>query len=171
MHTSYLHIFRYLARKLLEIRKYSCVVFIQFNEKSDCAIRIQSLCGAAYNDIIAQTNAESNHFSLVQAAARRHPIAAARGARRAAAERAAPLSLCESGAPCGARCRAAARGAKPRTFARSAKARPAGRTAKPSACAYGEQFPCVQKSQAAANAVDIVPPSSMPQPSARLPTE
>ena len=43
----------HFARKLLEIREYSCVVFVQTrgqllpDEKSDCAIHIQSLCGAA----------------------------------------------------------------------------------------------------------------------------
>ena len=47
LHTFCLHLFRHFARKLLEIHEYSCVVFVQTDEKSDCAIRIQSLCGAA----------------------------------------------------------------------------------------------------------------------------
>ena len=37
-HTSCLQIFRHLARKLLEIRKYSCVAFVQADKKSDGAI-------------------------------------------------------------------------------------------------------------------------------------
>ncbi len=37
-HTSCLQIFRHLARKLLEIRKYSCVAFVQADKKSDSAI-------------------------------------------------------------------------------------------------------------------------------------
>ena len=43
-----LQIFRYLAQKLLEIRKYSCVVSIQSNEKSDYASYAQSLCNVAH---------------------------------------------------------------------------------------------------------------------------
>ncbi len=46
-----LHIFRYLAQKLLEIRRYSCVTFVQANEKSDCAITRQSLCGIALEPV------------------------------------------------------------------------------------------------------------------------
>ncbi len=42
-----LHIFRQLAQILLEIRQYSCVGFIQADEKSDGAIHTQSLCGVA----------------------------------------------------------------------------------------------------------------------------
>ena len=42
-----LHIFRHLAQILLEIRRYSCVGFIQADEKSDGAIHTQSLCGVA----------------------------------------------------------------------------------------------------------------------------
>ncbi len=42
-----LHIFRHLAQILLEIRRYSCVGFIQADEKSDGAICTQSLCGVA----------------------------------------------------------------------------------------------------------------------------
>ena len=37
-HTSCLQIFRHLARKLLEIRKYSCVAFVQADKKSGGAI-------------------------------------------------------------------------------------------------------------------------------------
>ena len=44
-----LHIFRQLAQILLEIRQYSCVGFIQADEKSDGAIHTQSLCGVALN--------------------------------------------------------------------------------------------------------------------------
>ena len=51
LHTSCLHLFRHIARKLLEIREYSCVAFVQSDEKSDCAIRIQSLCGAAIKNL------------------------------------------------------------------------------------------------------------------------
>ncbi len=51
-----LHIFRHLAQILLEIRRYSCVKFIQADEKSDGAIHTQSLCGVAltavYSNII-----------------------------------------------------------------------------------------------------------------------
>jgi len=46
---SRLHIFRYIAQKLLEIREYSCVAFVQSNEKSDCASARQSLCGIAFD--------------------------------------------------------------------------------------------------------------------------
>ncbi len=42
-----LHIFRHLAQILLEIRRYSCVGFIQADEKSDGAIHTQPLCGVA----------------------------------------------------------------------------------------------------------------------------
>ncbi len=42
-----LHIFRHLAQILLEIRRYSCVGFIQADEKSDGAIHTQSLCSVA----------------------------------------------------------------------------------------------------------------------------
>ena len=47
LHAICLQIFRYLAQKLLEIRKYSCVVSIQANEKSGYASCVQSLCGIA----------------------------------------------------------------------------------------------------------------------------
>ena len=47
LHVICLHIFRHLARKLLDIRQYACVVFIQSAEKSDCASDAQSLCGVA----------------------------------------------------------------------------------------------------------------------------
>ena len=36
---------RHLAQKLLDIRQYACVVFIQSDEKIDCASPAQSLCG------------------------------------------------------------------------------------------------------------------------------
>jgi len=42
-----LNIFGHLTQILLEIRKYSCVEFMQADEKSDCAIHMQSLCGVA----------------------------------------------------------------------------------------------------------------------------
>jgi len=42
-----LHIFGHLTQILLEIRRYSCVEFMQAVEKSDCAIHTQSLCGVA----------------------------------------------------------------------------------------------------------------------------
>ena len=44
-----LHIFRHLAQILLEIRRYSCVGFVQANEKPDSAIHTQSWCGIALN--------------------------------------------------------------------------------------------------------------------------
>ncbi len=47
MRATCLHIFRHLAQILLEIRRYSCVGFIQADEKSDGAIHTQSLCGVA----------------------------------------------------------------------------------------------------------------------------
>ena len=42
-----LHIFRHITQKLLEIRQYSCVDFMQSDEKIDCASPAQSLCGVA----------------------------------------------------------------------------------------------------------------------------
>ena len=42
-----LHLFRHLAQILLEIRQYSCVGFVQSDEKSAGAIGQQSLCGIA----------------------------------------------------------------------------------------------------------------------------
>ena len=53
-----LQIFRYLAQKLLEIRKYSCVVSIQANEKSGNASCVQSLCGIALRMICRKKLAE-----------------------------------------------------------------------------------------------------------------
>ena len=47
LYASCLHIFRHLAQILLEIRQYYCVEFAQSAEKSDGAIRAQSLCGIA----------------------------------------------------------------------------------------------------------------------------
>ncbi len=42
-----LHIFCHLTQVLLEIRQYSCVEFMQADEKFYCAIHTQSLCGVA----------------------------------------------------------------------------------------------------------------------------
>ena len=47
LHVICLHIFRHIAQKLLAIRQYACVVFMQSDEKSDCASAAQSLCGIA----------------------------------------------------------------------------------------------------------------------------
>ncbi len=48
-----LHIFGHLAQILLEIRQYSCVEFMQADEKSDCEIHMQSLWGVDLIDLIA----------------------------------------------------------------------------------------------------------------------
>ena len=42
-----LHLFRHIAQKFLDIRQYACEISIQSDEKSDGAIRTQSLCGIA----------------------------------------------------------------------------------------------------------------------------
>jgi hypothetical protein len=42
-----LHIFRHLAQKFLDIRKYACEISIQSDEKSVGASSAQSLCGVA----------------------------------------------------------------------------------------------------------------------------
>jgi len=44
LHAACLHIFRHLAQIILEILRYSCVGFIQADEKSGGAIHTQSLC-------------------------------------------------------------------------------------------------------------------------------
>ena len=43
----YLHIFRHLAHKFLDIRQYACEIYAQSAEKSDCVSALQSLCGVA----------------------------------------------------------------------------------------------------------------------------
>ena len=45
LHEIYLHIFRHLAQKLLDIRQYARGIFIQSDEKSVCVSFAQSLCG------------------------------------------------------------------------------------------------------------------------------
>ena len=45
--TPYLHLFRHIAQKFLDIRQYACKISVQSDEKSDCVIRTQSLCGIA----------------------------------------------------------------------------------------------------------------------------
>ena len=63
-----LHIFRQLAQILLEIRQYSCVGFIQADEKSDGAIHTQSLCGVALKTPLAEftgNGAETISFSML----------------------------------------------------------------------------------------------------------
>ena len=47
LRTPCLHLFRHLAQKFLDIRQYACGISIQSDEKSDVAIRTQSLCGIA----------------------------------------------------------------------------------------------------------------------------
>ena len=47
-----MHIFRHIAPKLLEIRQYSCVVLMQSDEKSDCAICAPDLISASLIIII-----------------------------------------------------------------------------------------------------------------------
>lgn len=43
LHVTCLRFFRHLAQKLLVIRQYACVVFIQSDGKIDCASAAQSL--------------------------------------------------------------------------------------------------------------------------------
>ena len=50
-HTSCLQIFRHLARKLLEIRKYSCVAFVQADKKSDGAICAPDLISTSLKNV------------------------------------------------------------------------------------------------------------------------
>ena len=45
LHTSYLHLFRHIAQIVLARRQPCVVLIVQSDEKSDCAIRAQSLCG------------------------------------------------------------------------------------------------------------------------------
>ena len=51
-HTSCLQIFRHLARKLLEIRKYSCVAFVQADKKSDGAICAPDLISTSLKSLM-----------------------------------------------------------------------------------------------------------------------
>ncbi len=53
-----LHIFRQLTQILLKIRQYYCVEFMHADEKSDCAIHTQSLCGIA----LRRTRDKSGRF-------------------------------------------------------------------------------------------------------------
>jgi len=48
-----LHIFRHPAQKLLDIRQYACVVFIQSDEKSDCASCTPDLISASIKKLPA----------------------------------------------------------------------------------------------------------------------
>ncbi len=47
LHVICLHIFRHLTQKSLDRRQPACVIFMQSDEKSDCASDAQSLCGVA----------------------------------------------------------------------------------------------------------------------------
>ena len=47
LYASCLHIFRHLAQIFLDGRQPACVKFVQSDEKSDCEICAQSLCGVA----------------------------------------------------------------------------------------------------------------------------
>ncbi len=47
LYASCLHIFRHIAQFVLARRQPCCVLIVQSDEKSDCAIRAQSLCGIA----------------------------------------------------------------------------------------------------------------------------
>lgn len=46
-----LRFLRHLSPKLFELQQYSCVVFIQSDEKIDCESARQSLCGVALSFI------------------------------------------------------------------------------------------------------------------------
>ena len=41
-------LFRHIAHKFLDLRQQACKIYVQSDEKSDCAIRTRSLCGIAY---------------------------------------------------------------------------------------------------------------------------
>ena len=47
LHTSCLHLLRHIAQFVLARRQPCVVLIVQSDEKSDCAIRVQSLCGIA----------------------------------------------------------------------------------------------------------------------------
>ena len=49
LHVSCLHIFRHIAQFVLARRQPCVVLIVQSDEKSDCAIHAQSLCGIALN--------------------------------------------------------------------------------------------------------------------------
>ena len=51
LHTSCLHLFRHIAQFVLARRQPCVVLIVQSDEKSDCAIRAQSLCGIALKQI------------------------------------------------------------------------------------------------------------------------
>ena len=66
LRTSCLQLFRQIAPNHLEIRQYSCGVLIQSDEKSDSAIRTQSLCGIALKIYyFSENNSDKAAFSKV----------------------------------------------------------------------------------------------------------
>ena len=64
-HTSCLQIFRHLARKLLEIRKYSCVAFVQADKKSDGAICAPDLISTSLKNKKRQNQIDLIHTNVI----------------------------------------------------------------------------------------------------------
>ena len=62
LHVICLHIFRHITQKSLDRRQPACVIFMQSDEKSDCASAAQSLCGVALMSV--HKKAEGNFHLL-----------------------------------------------------------------------------------------------------------